>query len=298
MQEAEWLANGEGAWEMIEALKKLGRADARKLRLYACAWARWMWEGLGHKTHKHTVELAEDFADGLIAYEELAEACDVAVEYRELYETTYDQESICPGRVAFATADQDAAYAASDAAYHARNVFARLPHAPVLVPQRGEEERLMREIFGNPFRPASIDPAWLTPAGGSVAKLARAAYHERALPAGTLDPARLAVLADALEEEGCKDKEILAHLRGPGPHVRGCWVVDLILEESGGFAVAPKGRKKRAAKVVEARGLNTVDDILAAASRLTANEITRLQEGLLRLEQERNKPQPRKKKKK
>jgi hypothetical protein len=48
-------------------------------------------------------------------------------------------------------------------------------------------------------------------------------------PQGTLDPARLAVLADALEEAGCTDPDILSHLRGTGPHVRGCWVIDLLL---------------------------------------------------------------------
>jgi hypothetical protein len=49
------------------------------------------------------------------------------------------------------------------------------------------------------------------------------------LPAGQLDPTRLAVLADAVEEAGCTDADLLGHLRGPGPHVRGCWAVDLLL---------------------------------------------------------------------
>jgi hypothetical protein len=59
--------------------------------------------------------------------------------------------------------------------------------------------------------------------------MAQTAYDERILPAGTLDPDRLAVLADALEDAGCDNADILSHLRGPGPHVRGCWVVDLLL---------------------------------------------------------------------
>jgi hypothetical protein len=62
-----------------------------------------------------------------------------------------------------------------------------------------------------------------------VVAVARAAYDERELPSGTLDGARLAVLTDALEESGCDQADLLAHLRGPGPHVRGCWAVDLIL---------------------------------------------------------------------
>jgi hypothetical protein len=62
-----------------------------------------------------------------------------------------------------------------------------------------------------------------------VSGLALAAYEDRSLPAGTLDPARLAILTDALEEAGCTNADILDHCRAPGPHVRGCWVVDLIL---------------------------------------------------------------------
>jgi hypothetical protein len=82
---------------------------------------------------------------------------------------------------------------------------------------------LFRDVFGNPFRPCPFDPAWLA---GPVPGLAEAAYEHRDLPAGTLDPSRLAVLADALEDNGA-GADILAHLRGPGPHVRGCWAVDL-----------------------------------------------------------------------
>jgi hypothetical protein len=56
-----------------------------------------------------------------------------------------------------------------------------------------------------------------------------AAYEGRVSPAGGLDADRLAVLADALEDAGCADPDLLAHLRGPGPHVRGCWALDLVL---------------------------------------------------------------------
>jgi hypothetical protein len=78
---------------------------------------------------------------------------------------------------------------------------------------------LLREVFGNPFRPAVLAPGWRTEA---VVAVARGAYAERA-------SGRLPVLADALEDAGCTDADILAHCRGPGPHVRGCWVVDLVL---------------------------------------------------------------------
>jgi hypothetical protein len=82
---------------------------------------------------------------------------------------------------------------------------------------------ILRCIFGNPFRPAPpVDPAWPAWNGGSVRKLAEGIYEERAFD-------RLPVLADALEDAGCSDPSLLGHLRGPGPHVRGCWVVDLLL---------------------------------------------------------------------
>jgi hypothetical protein len=86
--------------------------------------------------------------------------------------------------------------------------------------------RLVADVFGNPFRAPLMKPAWRT---SDVLALAEAAYHERDLPAGMLDPNRLLVLADALEEAGCALAAILDHLRGPGPHVRGCHILDLLL---------------------------------------------------------------------
>ena len=81
---------------------------------------------------------------------------------------------------------------------------------------------LIRDIFGNPFRPVPADPRWLTP---TVVALADAIYAGRMFD-------RLPVLADALEEAGCDNADILTHCRGDGPHVRGCWVVDLVLGKS------------------------------------------------------------------
>jgi hypothetical protein len=74
------------------------------------------------------------------------------------------------------------------------------------------------------------DPAACPPPNALVLQLARTAYEERILPEGSLDPARLVVLADALKESGCTDHRLLDHLRGPGPHVRGCWAVDRVLD--------------------------------------------------------------------
>jgi hypothetical protein len=87
---------------------------------------------------------------------------------------------------------------------------------------------LVREVFAPPFRRVTVDLTWQT---STILSLAQAAYDERTLPSGGLDVVRLAVLADALEEAGAPS-EVLAHLRAPGPHVRGCWALDLILGKS------------------------------------------------------------------
>ena len=88
-----------------------------------------------------------------------------------------------------------------------------------------ETKPLLREVYGNPYRPVPLPPHWRTP---DVAALACAAYDDGVMPKGELDPVRLAILGDALEEAGAGG-EVLDHLRGPGPHVRGCWAVDLVL---------------------------------------------------------------------
>jgi hypothetical protein len=88
---------------------------------------------------------------------------------------------------------------------------------------------VLRDLIGNPFRPVRLDPAWQT---STVVALAHAAYDNRVLPAGTLDHVRLDILADAFEELGCTDQGILDHLRGPGPHARGCFAVDALLGQS------------------------------------------------------------------
>ncbi len=73
-----------------------------------------------------------------------------------------------------------------------------------------------------------MPPAVLAWSEGTVRRIAEGAYEGRQLPAGTLDTGRLAILADALLDAGCDDEELIAHCRSAGPHVRGCWAIDLI----------------------------------------------------------------------
>jgi hypothetical protein len=105
-----------------------------------------------------------------------------------------------------------------------------IPTIAVWLASKTESADFLREIY-NPHR-LLLDPAILAWNDSTVVRLAQTAYEERHLPAGTLDSGRLAVLADALEEAGYTDADILGHLRGPGPHVRGCWAVDLCMGKS------------------------------------------------------------------
>lgn len=83
---------------------------------------------------------------------------------------------------------------------------------------------ILRDIFGNPFRPVQVNAQWLTWNGGTVPRIAREIYEQRVF-------GYLPVLADALEDAGCSDVTILDHCRCPGHHVRGCWLIDLLAHE-------------------------------------------------------------------
>jgi hypothetical protein len=81
---------------------------------------------------------------------------------------------------------------------------------------------VLRCVAGNPFRRTPLDPAWLT---SDVLALAAGVYADEAFD-------RLPILADALQDAGCESDRVLSHLRSAGPHHRGCWVVDMILDKS------------------------------------------------------------------
>ena len=205
MTEQEWLACTDPR-KMLEALQ--GKASDRKLRLFACACCRRGWPLLADERSRQAVEVAEQYADGIVNGRGLRFAFSCAADAFAYAASAH-------------TADAQAAAGAANAARPEAGYYARY------VTPRKEHPGFLRDLFGPlPFRPATVSPAWRTP---QVVALAQAAYDERELPAGTLDAGGFAVLADALEEAGCADPALLNHCRRPGVHVRGCWMVDLLL---------------------------------------------------------------------
>jgi hypothetical protein len=203
MTEKQWLReDSSDPYRMVYFLdgrRLRNRPSVRKARLFACACVRRTLGELKEPWQRRAVETAERFADGLAAEDELKEAIEAA-----------RGQPDC----SFWAADTNSWWEAAEAALHAGG-------------QDDDNERaecgLLRCVVGNPFRrPPAIDPAWLAWNGGTVPRLAQSVYDERAFD-------RLPPLADALEDAGCADADLLGHLRGPGPHVRGCWVVDLLL---------------------------------------------------------------------
>jgi hypothetical protein len=210
-------------------------ASDRKLRLFAVACCRRFWRKLQDKRSKQAVAVSECYADGMADKKELASARAGAVAANndavgwDAVTRTRQKDWDTPTFIAWCTARETIGAAVKELmrAYWHLGWQKRDP-----ANEQTRQTKLLYYIFGNLFYPITISPAVLVWHESTVVRLAQAAYDERQLPAGTLDDGRLAVLADALEEAGCTDTDILGHLRGPGPHVRGCWPVDLCREKA------------------------------------------------------------------
>jgi hypothetical protein len=238
MTEAEWLT-GEFADLMLEHLRATAgvarlKGGRRKLRLFGCACCRQVWHLLTDGRSRRAVEVGERFANGLAGARERARAeAEAAAAFtaaeREL-RRRIRAGGASPADYAACHAAQAVVIALSAGhAVKAAQSVVRCTRVAVEWAAFDEHERwmlgqcaLVREVFGNPFRPAPVDPSWPAWNDGAAVRLARAIYDERRF-------GDLPVLADALEEAGCRDEAILAHCRGPGGHVPGCWVVDAVL---------------------------------------------------------------------
>jgi hypothetical protein len=223
MNEAEWLSTTDPE-ELLDALRASGKASERKCRLLACACVRAAWPLTGEAEHP-VVVTAERFADSQATEGDLLRARNGLWSPR----THWIRSNAGTAATVRAAANATCSPSAWSAALNAAKASAQIQMASWR--ENPAQCELVRDIFGRlPFRPLRSLPASVVAwRGRLVVNLARATYDNRLLPTGHLDPTRLAVLGDALEDAGCEGAEILGHLRGPGPHVRGCYIMDLIL---------------------------------------------------------------------
>ena len=236
MTDQEWLQCTDPT-SMLEFLH--GKISDRKLRLLATGCCRRVWHLLTDERSRKAVEIGEKYADGeansqererayQLAYEAFLPIASAAGWYRPTHGT--------PADVLFVV-DQHASYAVVPATMAIATVEANVGEGdingsinPFLTSGSDDpaseaigDRLLLLDIFFNPFRPLPrIVSAWLTWNGGTVVKIAQGIYDDRAFH-------QMPILADALEDAGCDNEDILNHCRSAEPHVKGCWVVDLLL---------------------------------------------------------------------
>ena len=242
MTEAEWLAETDFTRHVRFVQDRLG---PRKLRLLAAAFCRAAWHLTDHQAVWAATVAVERFADRQIATDELEahrQTCrGVASEAHESY-VRCTQEGRPGGlrfwvthelawAVAFAATTPfdpvQIGYQAAAAAERARTGLGGAVPPQTRPPEWDAIRRdqsvafrgLVWDVAGNPFRPAELDPHWRT---GTAVSIARGMYEAH-------DFSAMPILADALQDAGCDGEAVLAHCREPGVHVRGCWVVDLVL---------------------------------------------------------------------
>jgi hypothetical protein len=207
MNELEWLQSDDPAPMLVRARLM---TSSRKMRLVACACCRRVLCLLTDEpASRAAVDFAERLADGL------ADAVDATSVHAKLLRTRQH-----PARSAL---HPNAYTAASETAANAANVLrthsTRNQNTDLWDAERMAQTQLIRCIVGNPFRTVAFDPRWRT---ADMLVLARAIYDDRSF-------GRMPILEDALKDAGCENEEIINHCCSDGPHVRGCWVVDLIL---------------------------------------------------------------------
>jgi hypothetical protein len=212
MTEAEWFDCTPGS------IAQLAVMTPRRLRLLAVALCR----HFGQRGHYLGVPLAFD------AMEQFADTGKTKAALRRARQSVQSiRQSL---QAEDAESNADAIYslfivqvAASENAYpHTLRTAVEIIQYVDGLSEEGAWRELFRPatcILGNPFRPVAFPHSWRTE---TAVALAAGIYADRAFD-------RLPILADALEEAGCDNADVLSHCRGPGPHARGCWVVDGVL---------------------------------------------------------------------
>lgn len=209
MTETDWLATTDPR-TMLEFLRR--KVSDRKLRLFACGCCRRLWHLMPDRRSRTALEVAERVADGLVSGSTELEAA-----WKARLGIPHDHSGWALQPDAFTAAKRGAEHLANAVRMQQKPLRRHESWLKELVAQA----ILIRCVFGNPFRLVAFDPHWRSE---TAVALAIGIYAERAFD-------RMPILADALEEAGCDDADVLTHCRGPGPHVRGCWVVDRVLSK-------------------------------------------------------------------
>ena len=218
MTEAEWLTC-DSPQRILDSLN-LRTTTARKLRLFACACARWVWPVMPNAECETAVESAERVADKKRAKRSLTVAYKAARRWSLDFAREHPNHPRQFQTIALADCCESSAYsAAQTTAMYAGMViadggtFADTPTSRALA-------ELARCVFGNPFRPVAFTPTWRT---DTAVALARQMYDSR-------DFGAMPILADALQDAGCENEDVLTHCRDANQiHARGCWVCDAVL---------------------------------------------------------------------
>ncbi len=210
MTEAEWLAC-EDPTPMLDFLR--GKTSDRKLRLFACACCRRVWDLLLRKQSRTAIEIAESQADGGVTGERLNRAWSAASKVsRSFYVESGQSKPYAAAKVV-----ETVCWEPEQGARAASEGVRRIKRSRT---EQNTHSALVRDIFENPFHPVDVNPSWLT---STVLALAQGIYTERAFD-------RMPILADALQDAGCDREDVLSHCRSVGPHVRGCWVIEMLTD--------------------------------------------------------------------
>jgi hypothetical protein len=220
----------------------------RQLLLFACACARRFWGHLSDPRSRGAVEATEEYAEGRASRRAVREALAAALDAERAVRKDFRYPECNPAYVAAAVAhlpdftDQGRERVNAHLAYVTWAAVRAAGFLPASAPCEGigdlralaeavraDEARaqiaLLRDVAAGVFRPVVPEPSWLRWKDGCVGRIARHVYDERCF-------ADLPILADALLDAGCDDEALLTHLRGGGPHVRGCWALDLLLGQA------------------------------------------------------------------
>jgi hypothetical protein len=203
MTEEEWVTTA----DIGVMLDYLALGSDRKLRQFACecllrSWQQPLWD-----RHAKVVEVYQRYLDGNAT----------PTEWFEVYSEAGGIELGGSLQDLISTEPLESARRIAGLSHGMQMRWAGIRPQPI---GPSDDAAILREVFGNPFRPVAFDPSWRT---STVLALANGIYQERAID-------RLPILADALQDAGCDSDDLLNHLRDPTvPHVRGCWALDLVL---------------------------------------------------------------------